>query len=135
MQFPTKPLLDLVLVLWQTPPGLLTQCKVRRMDVIKGPTPTIFAVLLSSPAIPVHNVVHRLLIPGVVAHLIVHTTVQLNGRPGMEVVVVVRDESLEGHGTVEWTDLGGPPLAFLEVTFSDNLLQFVVDVHRWTEND
>mmetsp|Transcript_3699 Transcript_3699/g.8451 ORF Transcript_3699/g.8451 Transcript_3699/m.8451 type:complete len:495 (-) Transcript_3699:93-1577(-) len=129
VQLPAETLLDDVVVLGKTQPGFLAEGKVGGGDVLQRPGPAVLAVLLSRHADPVDDVVDRPLVAGIVRHLVVDTMVDLDSRASVENVVEVRDDSLEGHGSVEDPGDSSPSTAVRKVSFPDDLHEFVVDSH------
>mmetsp|Transcript_19324 Transcript_19324/g.54750 ORF Transcript_19324/g.54750 Transcript_19324/m.54750 type:complete len:372 (+) Transcript_19324:268-1383(+) len=102
---------------------------MRRHNVLQRSAATILAFVLVGPAWAAHDVVHRLANAWVVGHLVVNAAVQFHGLVGMQDVVIVRDDALECHGSVERADLSSPTSALPEVADPDDLHEFVVDFH------
>jgi len=132
-ELPTQSLLDHVLVVGEAQPRLLAERVVAGNDVFDRPRPTVLAVffLLTRPTLSMNDVVDGLSRPRVVRHLIVQTPRHFDAGTRVENVVVVRDESLECHGAVEWSDLTSPAGTFAEISNTNDFLivfmDFIVD--------
>ncbi|EJK61335.1 hypothetical protein THAOC_18206, partial [Thalassiosira oceanica] len=139
---PAEPLLDPVAVLGEALPRLLAQSEVRRDDLPEGTGAAVLAdvmlvgAVVPVPAVPADLIVPGRLVAGIVGHVVINAVIQLDARPGVEVVVVVRYDPLEGHGAVERPEsLPAPPAVGAEVPLAYDRDELVVDLLTGAEDE
>mmetsp|Transcript_1109 Transcript_1109/g.2786 ORF Transcript_1109/g.2786 Transcript_1109/m.2786 type:complete len:222 (+) Transcript_1109:87-752(+) len=136
MQFPTQSFLDPIVILWKTPPWFLTQCVMRRHDIVEWTTPAILAFLLTGPTFAMHDVIDGTFITWIITHLIVYATIQFDGCIlGMQCIIIIRNNALKGHGTVKGTDQPTPTTPFTKITLAKNVAKIIVNLHGWAQHE
>lgn len=108
MEFSTKPLLNDTFFLGQTQPGFLAEREMGRHDVLQGTRSAILAIFFARHAYTIDNIVDRWFVSWIVRHLVVHTMVRFYVLARMKHVVIIRNDSLKGHGSVKYSCFSTP---------------------------
>ena len=107
----------------------LTQGKVRRFHILQRAASTIFAILFSCSTIAMNNIVFCSLVTRIITHLIVNTAIQLERSAWVQVIIIVGNDALKGHGAIKGTNLATPSMITAKISFSDNINKCFVRIH------
>jgi hypothetical protein len=124
----TQSVLQLVYVVREARPWFLAKRKVHRNDRFQRHGPAILTLRFTRSTVALDLVVDGLSRAGIVAHLVVATAIQFDRLAGMENIVIVGNDPLKGHGTIERSDLTAPSAARTEISLANNVPVLFVDL-------